>query len=343
MISFTINASSKIPVYKQLIKQFEAGIHTGKLKNGEQVMSMNELSAALDISKETVKKVYSILRDKGMLEAKQGKGFYISIPEEGLKPSILVIFDKLSAYKQTLFNSFSQVIGASAEVTILLHNQDVDLFEYYVDEYVGKYDYYVVTPHFSLDAETQKRVAKIMSRIPNRQLIMADHWMKSVPGNYGVVYQDFETDAAKGLAYGIRKIRKSGVLHVVKLENSLYGKQIEACVKDYCQSKGIGVRFYDEITPDIILRGGIYLMLNSSFDDGLIILSRTAKDRKMKIGKDISIISYNESPISEIVLGGLTTISTDFAQMGRLIAEMILEKRMSKKRCNFRMTRRASF
>ena len=228
-------------------------------------------------------------------------------------------------------------------MTILLHNQDVDLFEYYVDEYVGKYDYYVVTPHFSLDAETQKRVAKIMSRIPNRQLIMADHWMKSVPGNYGVVYQDFETDAAKGLAYGIRKIRKSGVLHVVKLENSLYGKQIEACVKDYCQSKGIGVRFYDEITPDIILRGGIYLMLNSSFDDGLIILSRTAKERKMKIGKDISIISYNESPISEIVLGGLTTISTDFAQMGRLIAEMILEKRMSKKRCNFRMTRRASF
>jgi len=343
MISLTINTSGKIPVYKQLVRQFETAMRTGKLKDGEQVTSMNNLSASLGISKETVKKVYSVLRDKGLLEARQGKGFYVSIPAGGVKPSVLVIFDKLSAYKQTLFDAFASVIGDKAEVTILLHNQNVDLLEYYVDEYVGKYDYYVITPHFALDDPTQRRVARIIARIPNRQLIMADHWMKSVKGNYGVVYQDFASDAPRGLASAVRKIARRGILHVITLENSLYGGLIEKVIGSYCRKYGIDTRFHKKITPAMMVKGAVYLMLNSSLDDGLITLARMAREKRMKIGRDIGIISYNESPMSEIVLGGLTTISTDFAQMGRLVARMILDRKMEKIRCDFKMTRRASF
>lgn len=343
MISYTINTASKEPVYKQLLKQYEKGIRMGKLKDGELVPSMNELAAMLNISKETVKKAYNILRDKGLLEAKQGKGFYVSTPEEAVRPSILLIFDKLNTYKQTLYDAFSKTIGKKAEVTILLHNQDVNLLEYYIDENLGKYDYYVITPHFDLSPDIQKRVRKVLSRIPNRQLIMADHWIKSQPGNYGAVYQDFDNDAEKGLACGIRKIKKNGSLHIVTLENSMYGKQIGTTIKNYCQSMDVKTVFHTQINPDMIAKDDIYILVGGSMDDGLVTISRIAKEKKMKIGKDIYIISYNESPISEILLGGLTTISTDFAQMGRLIAKMILQKKMSKVKCNFKMTRRASF
>ena len=43
------------------------------------------------------------------------------------------------------------------------------------------------------------------------------------------------------------------------------------------------------------------------------------------------------------VLGGLTTISTDFREMGRLAARMILDRKPSKIHCPFRMTRRSTF
>lgn len=56
-----------------------------------------------------------------------------------------------------------------------------------------------------------------------------------------------------------------------------------------------------------------------------------------------AIISYNESPINEIILNGLTTISTDFRQMGVLVARMILEKSLSKVKCDFQMIRRNTF
>ena len=34
------------------------------------------------------------------------------------------------------------------------------------------------------------------------------------------------------------------------------------------------------------------------------------------IGKQVGIISYNETPLKKIILNGITTISTDFEAMG---------------------------
>ena len=84
-------------------------------------------------------------------------------------------------------------------------------------------------------------------------------------------------------------------------------------------------------------------MLNSQHDNGLLTLSRIAAGLGLKIGEDISVISYNDSPINEIILNGLTVVSTDFEQMGAVAAEMILGKTMNKVKCDFRMIRRGTF
>ena len=84
-------------------------------------------------------------------------------------------------------------------------------------------------------------------------------------------------------------------------------------------------------------------MLNSQLDWGLADLARKAKEQGLEIGKNVFIISYNDFVLNDVVLGGLTTISTDFALMGRLAAEMILKKDLSKLHCEFRMNRRSTF
>ena len=344
MIELKTDLSSKVPIYKQLMEQFEEGVRNGSLKPGEQVMSINAMAASLGISRETAIKVYSKLRERNILEASQGKGFYISDGKDKAKIfTVLVILDKLSAYKQTFINALNEEIEDHAEITILLHNQNIDLFEYYIDQNLGKFDYYVITPHFCQDKEVQTRVRKAISRVPNRQLIMADHWMKEVRGNYGAVYQDFDHDIEKGLDQGAEKLKSSGALHVITLENSLYGSRIEASVLRFCKRLGIRCDLITSVTPETISKGVVYLLLNSSLYFGLIELSRSANAKGYMIGRDISIISYNESPISEILLGGLTTVSTDFAQMGHLVGQMILNKSMTKIRCDFNMIRRASF
>jgi DNA-binding LacI/PurR family transcriptional regulator len=48
--------------------------------------------------------------------------------------------------------------------------------------------------------------------------------------------------------------------------------------------------------------------------------------KKLVIGKDVGIISYNETPLKKFILNGITTISTDFEMMGRMAAELIINR-----------------
>ena len=71
-MNIVLETGSKAPIYKQLVEQFEDAIRSGKLQPGEQIPSMNDFAVQLGISKETVKKTYGILREKGLLIPQQG-------------------------------------------------------------------------------------------------------------------------------------------------------------------------------------------------------------------------------------------------------------------------------
>lgn len=340
---FVINTAVGIPVYKQVISQIEQKIISGEFAPGHQLPSMNELASDLDISKETVKKAYAIMRDKGVIEPRQGKGFYVKGGNEERPLRILLLFDKLSSYKQVLFQSFMDRIGPDAEVTIRIHNQNLDVFEFFIDEDVDNFDYYVVAPHFSLSASSQKRMLKLLKRFPNRKLILVDHMVDELQGNYGAVYQDFSKDISVALSEGIDKLRTFSKLNVLTMPNSLYAAKIRQSIEGFCTEHSLSVEFHFGVTEEIIRPNEVYLMLNSQHDDGLISLSRAATAKGLKIGEDISVISYNDAPINEVILNGLTSVSTDFKQMGEIAAQMILNKTPFKTKCDFRMVRRSTF
>ena len=150
-----VDQSSKEPIYKQLVSKVERAFHDGSLSAGEQLPSMNDLADSSGISRETVKKAYKILTDKGIIVPKQGKGFFAADVNGSTRPQVLVIFDKYSVYKQILFNAFAQHLGNEADITIVNHNQSVELLEFYLNNNLDNFDYYVVTPHFPLDEATQ--------------------------------------------------------------------------------------------------------------------------------------------------------------------------------------------
>lgn len=340
-LQINLETGSKNPIYKQLVDQFEDAIRSGALKPGEQVPSMNDFALQLGISKETVKKTYVILREKGLLIPQQGKGFYVAEASDASKPRVLVLFDKLSIYKEVLYNSLAEELGDKADLTILTHNQNLDLFTYYLNNALDRYDYYVISPHFPLDEKSQAAALKLISRVPNRKLIMVDHWLQSYTGNYGAVYQDFENDVYDGLKQGLDKLAGTS-LKVITLPSSLYGPMICKGVDRFCLEFGIPVEYMTS-APDHINENETYLVINSQLDSGLAALARRIKEQNLEVGKDVFIISYNEFDLNEVVLNGLTTISTDFKQMGHTAAMMILNRKSWKVHCDFKMTRRGTF
>ena len=98
-----------------------------------------------------------------------------------------------------------------------------------------------------------------------------------------------------------------------------------------------------ESFPDSVEQGEVYLLLTGQLPNELVKVDSVLKKNNMRVGQDVGIISYNDVPLNAVVLGGLTTISTDFVGMGRVAAEMILEGKLSKIRNQFNMIRRQSF
>lgn len=343
-MKFNVNPDLDIPKYKQVLREIEAGILDGSLKKGTHLPSMSEIATETGMSKETVKRALVTLRDRGYIASCPGKGYYVSRDADEIpqKINVLMILSSLDIFKQLLVDSFTSVLMGKAEVKIMFHNCDADQLESYLDQYLDTYDYYAISPHFPMDDELQMRVARILSRIPNRKLILLDHCNRFMTGHFGAVYQDFEADAACGLENAAEDLKKAKRLNAVVLPTSRYCRYVLKSVTSFCQTNGIELRVMESF-PDNVEEGEVYLLLTGQLPNELVKVDTVLKRNNMRAGQDVGIISYNDVPLNAVVLGGLTTISTDFTGMGRIAAEMILDGRLSKIRNQFNMIRRQSF
>ena len=93
------------------------------------------------------------------------------------------------------------------------------------------------------------------------------------------------------------------------------------------------------IANEPIKEGEAYINL---MEDDLVTLIEKILSTKMKLGKHVGVISYNETPLKKIILNGITTISTDFQMMGEKTAQLILEQSVQHIEIPFYLTMRAS-
>lgn len=58
-------------------------------------------------------------------------------------------------------------------------------------------------------------------------------------------------------------------------------------------------------------------------DNNLTVAFNQADRQQLVPGRDIGIIAYHNTPFKAILAGGITTLSTDFTQMGKTMANLI--------------------
>ena len=74
----SLDYQSRTPIYEQIIKQIEKYVALGILKPKEQIPSIREMAGNLGINPNTVKKAYSELENKGVIQTISTKGTFIS-------------------------------------------------------------------------------------------------------------------------------------------------------------------------------------------------------------------------------------------------------------------------
>ena len=75
-------------------------------------------------------------------------------------------------------------------------------------------------------------------------------------------------------------------------------------------------------------KGEAYLIFS---DTDLIRFLKYVSLKGWKPDRDVGLISYDDTPLKEILADGVTVITTDFESMGRTAAEMIINKADYKK------------
>ena len=85
--------------------------------------------------------------------------------------------------------------------------------------------------------------------------------------------------------------------------------------------------------------GEVFITL---MEDDLVVLVERILSTPLVVGKDVGVISYNESPLKKIILNGITTISSDFQLMGEKAAAAILHHSIEREEIPFHIALRSS-
>src|SRR3954466_15076084 len=181
LIEIRIDHDSRIPKYRQIVNSIIKDIELGVLTVGQRVPSINEISEEYYLSRDTVEKAYNILKEKQIIISAKGKGYYVARTVLPSKINVLFLLNKLSSYKLRIYNSFVNSLGNNAQVDLIVYNCDVKIFLDSINETNGRYDYYVVMPHFrdELNAHqnTNRQILESLRKIPEDKLIILDNYI----------------------------------------------------------------------------------------------------------------------------------------------------------------------
>ncbi len=336
--SFSIRCNTRQPKYQQVVNSVIAHIEAGKLKRGERIPSINELSEAFYLSRDTVEKAYKELRVRGIVSAYGKRGYFISQTEGvGSGIRVLLLLNRINAHRELLCNAFSQALGERAVVDLQLHHGDAGACANLLTNHLDSYHYYAVMPHFT---GCPRRALEALQSIPREKLLILDKAVPELRGAYAAVCQHFEQDIYQGLAAGLDLLGKYRWLRLVVPADGRYPAEMQQGFRRFCRAHGFAgdvVAGLPESTPP--RAGEAYLVLE---DNDLVTLLKSCTARSLAVGKEVGIISYNDTPFKEILAGGITVLTTDFEAMGRTAASLLLQKKTDQVKNPFGLLRRNS-
>jgi DNA-binding transcriptional regulator YhcF (GntR family) len=331
-----IDEQSITPKYLQLSNSVLKAIEHGRLEKDYLLPSINDLSYELEIARDTAEKAYRHLKQLGVIGSVPGKGYFIAKTDIKQAIKVFLIFNKLSAHKKIIYDSFAKALGQQAAIDFYIYNNDFGLFKKLLQSRKEDYTHYVIIPHF---LEGGENAAEIINEITTGKLILLDKIIPGITREYGAVYENFQKDIFVALKEALPQLEKYQTLKIVFPSYTYFPDEILKGFQSFCNEYAFNYKVVPKIADEPIQEGEVYINL---MEDDLVILLAKIQAENYKVGKNIGIISYNETPWKQFILDGITTISTDFNKMGVMAAEMVLRNDKKQTEVPFALTLRNS-
>jgi DNA-binding transcriptional regulator YhcF (GntR family) len=303
-----------LPKYRQIILSIEKAIDDEKLKKGDRLPSVNKVCLSFSLSRDTVLQAYDELKKRGIIYAIPGKGYYVKSVETSIRQKIFLLFDELNIFKEDIYNSFLKNIGKDVQVDIFFHHFNVPVFKKLINDSNGNYTKYIIMPTNLTD------IMDSIKTLPVNEVIVLDQINDELK-SYPAIYQNHQKDIFEGLLKGKPRINKYKKLILI-FPGFREPLGMKTGFENFCTEHHFDYEIITQFTDHEIAIGDLYVIPN---DRDLVGVIEEASNQNLKLGTDFGIISYNETPLKKVVAQGITTISTHFEAMGKILAEMVLK------------------
>jgi len=141
--------------------------------------------------------------------------------------------------------------------------------------------------------------------------------------DYSFVCQDFDQAVYNSLLTGLQRIRTYQEFILIFPTDARHPKETIDAFKHFCHDYNIKSRVVNSFEAIDDFENKLFFVIE---DLDLVKIVKITSLLNLELGKDVGIISYNDTPMKEVVGNGISVVSTDFALMGKMAADFVLHK-----------------
>ena len=302
-------------LYKSIVREVEKDILDGKYKLGDRIPSINSWRIKSGLSRSSVLLAMDELISRGLIESEQSVGYFVSSTRVEITHRFLLLFNEFNSFKQDLYHSILDSLGNGAMTDIVFYNFNRETFDLLLQNMAGKYSAYLVM------AGTFKNIEQQLKKLGG-VVVVVDSCDDSMKGAFSSVTQDFAQDTHDALEAGLAQLKRYSEIVLVQSSPKEPLARYDG-VQRFCQEYGFASALIKTMKDMPLRHGVVYL---TPEDREIVNIMRAAEKQHMKVGEDFGLVAFNEQELNEILCNGLTTISTDFVQMGKTVVDLVKER-----------------
>jgi DNA-binding LacI/PurR family transcriptional regulator len=296
-------------------------IQHGKIQPGMVIPSLNETAKRFSVAKKTAVRAYSKLKQQGLIESKPKKGYYVISKKPTQKLKILLIVHSFDGHWEILYNSFREKVATTCDIEIYFHHYNIKVLELVVNRNVSEYDFFIISSF------NHPRIKNVVGRIPAHKVLLISR-NDRLDNSYNYIVQNFRQGTFYALSQAHNLILKYNKLVLSYPEKGGHSETLKEGFVNYCTDFSINGNIVNGIKENELEKNVAYLVIS---DADLIYLLKASKQHGWKIGVDIGVLSYNETPLKSVIRNGISVISCNFLMMAHEMAGFIYSQRAIQK------------
>lgn len=318
--------------HEQLVNGIINAINEKIITRGAMLPSVNVMVKELGFARKTIVKAYTELKERGIVESKNRLGYFVANEATGQTVKVALLLYAFHTFQEIFYNTFREALGVNIQVDVYFHHNNPDIYETLLHNIKGQYGMYVVAPiHYN-------KTRALLENIPAERLLLIDRY-EDIGPDFSYISQEFEKSTYRILTELLPQLQRFDRLVLFFKEDADYPEGTKRAFNRFVQDHQLDSRIEAKYKAGTLEKGTVYLTIG---DIDLWGILKDCEAQGLSLGSDIGILSSNDSPVKEIISGGITTYFADFEVMATKAADFVLHRQSIQEILPVQLCRRKS-